>query len=141
MCWAQICHLEDLRALSLAGNHLRDLPRLLATYLRKLASLNLACNALQRIPPVLALMPSLRHLDMSGNVGLEVHPSVRLSAGAPGLSCMPAVPAVYALVSCAASDFARHPSRRRTQGITFPCCLSAQGWQDLSALQITKGHA
>ena len=71
---AQVCHLEDLRALSLAGNNLRDLPRLLATYLRKLTDLNLACNALQRIPPVLALMPSLRHLDMSGNAALEVHP-------------------------------------------------------------------
>ncbi len=69
---AQICHLGALRTLGLGGNNLSDLPKLLATYLRDLAELDLSRNAFARIPPVLALMPRLQRLDLSANPRLEV---------------------------------------------------------------------
>lgn len=66
----------------------RRLPDLSA--LVRLESINLADNALSRVPPILARLPALRHVDLSSNGGL------RVPSGAP-LAALHAVPTLTAV--------------------------------------------
>ena len=88
----QICHLGNLQSLSLARNALADLPKLLATYLRQLAVLDLSGNAFVRIPPVLTLMPRLQRLDLSSNPKLEVWPCASCASRPDHISAMAVIP-------------------------------------------------
>ena len=70
----QMCHLEKLERLVLAHNALADMPRLLAAFLRRLRSIDLSFNRFKRIPPVLAALTCLQHVNLSGNPDLEARP-------------------------------------------------------------------
>src|SRR5216683_7791811 len=69
-----IGELSELRALGLAGNKLRRLPRQIGT-LRQLSHLYLAENQLQTLPQALRKVP-LKHLDLEGNLGLNLPTSL-----------------------------------------------------------------
>ena len=69
-----MCHLEKLERLVLSRNALADMPRLLAAFLRRLRSIDLSFNRFKRIPPVLASLTCLQHVDLSGNPDLEARP-------------------------------------------------------------------
>ena len=71
-----MCHLEKLEQLVLSRNALADMPRLLAAFLRRLRSIDLSFNRFKRIPPVLASLTCLQHVDLSGNPGLEARPAL-----------------------------------------------------------------
>ena len=70
----QMCHLEKLEQLKLSRNALCDMPRLLAAFLRRLRAIDLSFNRFKRIPPVLASLTCLQHVDLSGNPDLEANP-------------------------------------------------------------------
>ena len=72
-----MCHLEKLKRLKLSRNALCDMPRLLAAFLRRLRSIDLSFNRFKRIPPVLASLTCLQHIDLSGNPDLQARPWLR----------------------------------------------------------------
>ncbi len=83
----------DLQDLDLASNALTELPASLLSALERLDYLSLAGNAIVALPPLLALPPSLRWLDVTDNAILEV-PScfidlTQLQVGGLGMQIAP----------------------------------------------------